>query len=52
LATKRDSVFMASSLKGAGANPILPGGRRSCSTYLVAAMPRWAVLKNNLTLWA
>src|SRR3954454_15281916 len=26
---------------GAGANPILAGGRRSCSTYLVAALPRW-----------
>src|SRR5262249_23769857 len=29
---------------GAGANPILAGGRRPCSTYFVAAMPRWVNL--------
>src|SRR5262249_851060 len=26
---------------GAGAIPILKAGRRSCSSYLVAALPRW-----------
>src|SRR4051812_18640369 len=26
---------------GAGANPILAGDRLACSSYLVAALPRW-----------
>src|SRR5262249_55501136 len=30
---------------GARANPILKAGRRFCSSYLVAALPRWAVTK-------
>src|SRR5579885_234360 len=44
LVTKRDSVFMASSGRlGAQANPILPEGRRHCSSLLVAGRPHQGV---------